>query len=49
VRVVKKRDRNDCALFEPKTTSEFPEERAAAKPGKPSEARSAFDALFKNI
>ncbi len=49
VRVVKKRDRNDCALFEPKTTSEFAAERAPSKPGKPSEARSAFDALFKNI
>ncbi len=46
VRVVKKRDRNDCALFEPKTTSEFAEERSAAKP---DSARSAFDALFKNI
>ncbi len=45
-RVAKKRDRNDCALFEPKTTSEFAAERPAAKP---SEARSAFDALFKGI
>jgi len=48
-RIGKKRDRNDCALFDPKTVTEFAQEQAASGGGKPSDARSAFDALFKNI
>lgn len=47
-RIAKKRDGNECALFDPKTIQEFAAEtpRGASTP---SEARSAFDALFKNI
>jgi hypothetical protein len=43
-RVAKKRDRNDCPQFTPKAAQEFAKE--AEKPT-PSDARSAFDALFK--
>jgi len=45
-RVVKKRLRNECPQFTPKATQEFAREADPAKP-KPSDARSAFDALFK--
>ena len=43
-RVMKKSTRNDCPLFTPKVTQEFAQE--AEKPA-PSDARAAFDALFK--
>lgn len=43
-RVAKKRDRNECAFFTPKTVQEFGKESEKAAPG---DARSAFDALFK--
>lgn len=43
-RVPKKRDRNECPLFTPKTTQEFAKDSDKPSPG---DARSAFDALFK--
>ncbi len=43
-RVVKKTLANQCALFEPKLSVEFAQEQA---PEKPSDAKAAFDALFK--
>ncbi|HYO17026.1 MAG TPA: hypothetical protein VE685_27845 [Thermoanaerobaculia bacterium] len=43
-RVPKKRDRNECTLFTPKTTQEFAKDSDKPSPG---DARSAFDALFK--
>jgi hypothetical protein len=43
-RVAKKSTRNDCPLFVPKSAQEFA--RESGKPA-PSDARSAFDALFK--
>jgi hypothetical protein len=42
--VAKKRDRNECAFFTPKTVQEFAKE---SDKGSPGDARSAFDALFK--
>ncbi len=42
VRIAKKTQRNECALFEPKLAQVF-----AAESGRPSDAKSAFDALFK--
>ncbi len=39
-----KAKRNDCELFLPRTTQEF---AADAGPDTPSDARAAFDALFK--
>lgn len=42
VRIAKKTQRNECALFEPKQAQVF-----AAESGRPSDAKSAFDALFK--
>ena len=41
-RVAKKSKRNECQLFEPKTTQEFAKESPP-----PDDARAAFDALFK--
>jgi hypothetical protein len=41
-RIGKKSKRNECDLFEPKTTQEFDKESPP-----PDDARSAFDALFK--
>lgn len=43
-RVVKKRERNECPCFQPKTVQEFGSE--SGKPG-PTDPRAAFDALFK--
>lgn len=51
-RVPKKRARNECPLFEPKTVQEFgseggkPGPDSSGKPG-PADPRAAFDALFK--
>lgn len=42
VRIAKKTLRNECAFFEPKQAQTF-----AAESGRPSDAKSAFDALFK--
>ncbi len=42
VRIVRKTQRNECVLFEPKLAQVF-----AAESGRPSDAKSAFDALFK--
>jgi hypothetical protein len=42
--VAKKRDANACALFAAKTVQEFGKDRDRPAP---SDARSAFDALFK--
>ena len=41
-RIAKKSKRNQCDLFEPKTTQEFDKESPP-----PDDARAAFDALFK--
>jgi hypothetical protein len=41
-RISKKSKRNECELFEPKTTQEFAKESPP-----PDDARAAFDALFK--
>jgi len=43
-KILKKSTRNECPLFTPKSAQEFAKE--AEKPS-PSDARSAFDALFK--
>jgi hypothetical protein len=43
-RVPKKRDRNECTLFTPKTAQEFGKDSDKPSPG---DARAAFDALFK--
>lgn len=43
-RVAKKRDRNACALFQPRTVQEFATESAKVDAKDP---RAAFDALFK--
>ncbi len=43
-RVARKRDRNDCTFFQPKTVQEFAAESSKPAPGDP---RAAFDALFK--
>lgn len=51
-RIAKKRDGNQCTFFEPKTIQEFAAETTrggGSTASTPSEARSAFDALFKNI
>lgn len=42
-RIPRKRDRNRCTLFAPKTTVEFGADERRA----PDDPRSAFDALFK--
>ena len=46
-RVAKKRTRNECALFLPKTAQEFGSDRDRDRPAGPSDPRAAFDALFK--
>jgi hypothetical protein len=43
-RVARKRERNACPLFQPRTVQEFAAESTRPAPG---DARSAFDALFK--
>jgi predicted RNA-binding Zn-ribbon protein involved in translation (DUF1610 family) len=43
VRIAKKRQRNECTLFAPRTTQEFAKEETRA----PDDPRAAFDALFK--
>jgi hypothetical protein len=44
-RIAKKRDRNDCQLFAPRTAQEFAADRD--RPAGPADPRAAFDALFK--
>ena len=38
---------NRCELFDPRQRQEFAQEKPSAKGGRPGDARSAFDALFK--
>jgi hypothetical protein len=45
-RVPRKRERNVCPLFTPKATQEFGQDRDRPSP---TDARSAFDALFKKF
>jgi len=45
-RVSPKDVRNECALFEPRTTIER-ETKSASSPSSPSSAKKAFDDLFK--